>query len=88
MKISQLCFTYDEAQNASRDPRRREQRNHYLKIVSDYRRNLSKEVLCHMQMIASATPTSDPGVQFAVRELAYFNAWFNLRGGWEGLASS
>jgi len=88
MKISQLCATYDEAQNASRDPRQREQQDHYLRLTFDYRRLINQEVRGQMQVLSEVDVTIFNAWTSAIAELTYFNTWLALRGGWEGFTSS
>ena len=41
--VGQLCFTYDEAQKASRDPKRREKQSDYLNILHKSEKKLSQK---------------------------------------------
>lgn len=72
-KVAQLCFTYDQAREASRDPGRRDRQDRYLEILSDKRKAIEDRV----KYLIEEFP--DP---LAVAETTYFNAWLALRGGW------
>lgn len=80
--IAQLCFTYDRAQKASRDPKRYDRRDHYTNILHDYRKAIRATVDKLMTETHKRMYVSDVSVQVA--ELTYFNTWFNRRGGWQG----
>jgi hypothetical protein len=78
-EIPQLCFTYNEAQKASRDPKRRDNLRHYLEILGHQRNEIeARRDRLTSQLLADKTETS-PAV---VAELVYFNTWFARRGGW------
>jgi hypothetical protein len=71
--ISQLCVTYDQAQEASRDPSRRGSRDYYLGVVTGTRGEIEAEAGRLLRCLP------DPST---VAELTYFNTWFARRGGW------
>jgi hypothetical protein len=75
--VAQLCFTYDQAQAASRDPKRRRNVNHYLDIMSDKRTAIIAKVGGLMKRLPEENTPS-------LVELVYFNTWLTLRGGWTG----
>lgn len=77
--IPQRCFTYDEAQKASRDPARRGELEEHLKIIGQTRAEIEDLVDHVMARIANVMDVSDE-----LAELVYFNTWFNRRGGWSG----
>jgi hypothetical protein len=82
-KIGQLCFTYDEAQKASRDPSRCEKQNDFLNILFEKRKEIVLEVemlMHHFHDRFYANYVNDTS-EF-VAKLTYFNTWFALRGGW------
>jgi hypothetical protein len=81
-KIAQLCFTYDQAQEASRDPKRRDKQSHYVTLACEYRKRLEDLTSQLMTTINTDRPALDEGVLEAVVELTYFNAWFYRRAGW------
>jgi hypothetical protein len=81
-KIANLCQAYDKAVTASRDPKRREKQDHYLAIVVSKRKAVEQMVTALMILVRQEMYDCD--VSLSVAELAYFNAWFNLRGGWSG----
>ena len=77
--IPKRCFTYDEAQKASRDPARRDKLEEHLKIIGQTRAEIEDRVDHVMARIENVMDVSDE-----LAELTYFNTWFNRRGGWSG----
>jgi hypothetical protein len=80
--IVQLCRFYDRAQEAARDPKRRQKQDNHLTVMANKRKALDK-LLDHL-MIHVGKKMYDWDVSIYVAELAYFNTWFNRRGGWAG----
>lgn len=78
-EIPQLCFTYNEAQKASRDPKRRDHLLHYLEILGRQRNEIEARLdRLTSQLLADKVETSSA----VLAELVYFNTWFTRRGGW------
>ena len=80
--VAQLCFTYDEAQAASRDPKRSERRADFHSIITDKRKEIDS--LLDVEMRVLNTGHTFERVVEASAELSYFAAWHARRGGWAG----
>lgn len=79
-KVGQLCFTYDEAQRACRDPKRREKQSDYLNIQFEKRKEIVLEIETLMSQLCDRLYVNDTSEIVAI--LTYFNTWLALRGGW------
>ena len=80
--LAQLCFAYDQAQGATRDPKRRGRQNHYLKILGEKRAAIDQLVDRLMERLRTDMYSWD--VSIHATELAYFSTWLIRRGGWAG----
>ena len=78
--VGQLCFTYDEAQKASRDPKLREKQSDYLNILHEKRKEIVSEIETLMSQLCDRLYVNDTSELVAM--LTYFNTWLALRGGW------
>lgn len=85
LKIVQLCFAYDQAQAASRDPIRRDDQEYFLKIL-DFNRGEIKNLVDSLQsQLAQESDVSSVNNELSMlAELTYFNTWLHRRSGWGG----